>query len=234
MKSYLSIAPAPVQRVLRDLYHFFFNHGHIFYSQNGEDVILSSQFKKKPIGFYVDFGAHHPTRYSNTYLLYKKGWRGINVDANESLINVFSKKRPRDISVCKAIGADGEQLEYFMFEDAAVNTFSPSEAQKWKDSKWNKYIGSKVMTTESPNTILKNYLPPNTKIDLLSVDVEGLDFNLLSSLDFNLFRPEVIVVEDTDFNFSEPAASQIYKYLDSKNYTLISVVKFSLIFKSKS
>lgn len=234
MKSYLSIAPASLQRILKSVYHFFFKYGHIYYSQNGEDIILSSHFKKKQTGFYVDFGAHHPTRYSNTYLLYKKGWRGINVDANESLIRGFLNKRPRDISICKAIGDDGEQLEYFMFEDAAVNTFSPSEAQKWKGSKWNKYLGSKIMTTESPNTILKKYLPPDTTIDLMSIDLEGLDYKFLRSLDFDVYRPNVIVVEDTDFNFSEPAASQIYKYLDSKNYTLISVVKFSLIFKSKS
>ena len=60
------------------------------YSQNGEDLILIDYFNENPNGFYVDIGCHHPFRFSNTYLLYKKGWRGLNVDANKWTISLFN------------------------------------------------------------------------------------------------------------------------------------------------
>ena len=52
------------------------------YSQEGEDMVLRSFFEgqKNYKGFFVDVGAHHPYRFSNTLHFYKKGWRGINID----------------------------------------------------------------------------------------------------------------------------------------------------------
>jgi hypothetical protein len=51
------------------------------YSQEGEDMVLYRTFETVKEGFYVDVGAHHPDRFSNTYKFYKQGWRGINIDA---------------------------------------------------------------------------------------------------------------------------------------------------------
>ena len=42
------------------------------YSQEGEDLILQRIFHNQKDGFYIDVGAHHPFRFSNTALLYKK------------------------------------------------------------------------------------------------------------------------------------------------------------------
>jgi hypothetical protein len=61
------------------------------YSQEGEDLIASRLFPNQSTGFYVDIGAHHPTRFSNTYLLYTKGWRGINIDPLPGSKELFDK-----------------------------------------------------------------------------------------------------------------------------------------------
>ena len=63
------------------------------YSQEGEDLVLRKIFKKQDKGFYVDVGAHHPKRFSNTFLLYKKGWNGINIDATPGSMKLFNKFR---------------------------------------------------------------------------------------------------------------------------------------------
>jgi hypothetical protein len=64
------------------------------YSQEGEDMILQRIFENQPCGFYVDVGAHHPKRFSNTYFFYKKGWRGINIEAMVGSRQLFNKMRP--------------------------------------------------------------------------------------------------------------------------------------------
>ena len=79
------------------------------YSQEGEDRILLMPFENCKDGFYV---AHHPTRYSNTYLFYRMGWSGINIDAAPGSMNLFKKKRPRDINLEVAISDREEELTF--------------------------------------------------------------------------------------------------------------------------
>src|SRR5262245_49332338 len=73
------------------------------YAQYGEDIIAETLLPE-PQGFYVEVGAIHPVQISNTYLFYRKGWRGIAVDPNPSVARLFAKRRPRDIMVQCAIG----------------------------------------------------------------------------------------------------------------------------------
>jgi hypothetical protein len=68
-----------------------------YYSQAGEDAILSNIFNyvlPTDRGFYVDVGAYHPFKHSNTYLLYRAGWRGINIDPRPGSKALFDKHRP--------------------------------------------------------------------------------------------------------------------------------------------
>ena len=56
------------------------------YSISGVDLIIDRIFKKKKTGVYIDIGCNHPIKYNNTYLLYKRGWNGINIDLDEKSI----------------------------------------------------------------------------------------------------------------------------------------------------
>ena len=84
------------------------------HSVHGEDIILSACVKQKE-GFYVDIGAHHPSRKSNTKIFYDRGWSGINVEANPAAIPAFERDRPRDINLnCAVTNYDGEITFYLM------------------------------------------------------------------------------------------------------------------------
>lgn len=236
MKSYINKAlkrgPRIIEEFVRRSYKTVFGYGHKYYSQNGEDIIISSFFKNKKSGFYIDIGSHHPMRYSNTYLLYKKGWQGINIDANPETIKLFNKYRPKDTNINIGVGDKTSKLTYHKFSDSAVNTFSKIEANKWKQSSWNTYLGSMDIDVDTAKNILEPYLETQV-VDLLSVDVEGFDLLVLQKYDWINHSPQLVVIEDTDFSFGEPGKSEIYNFMAEKNYRLHSVVKFSLIFVKK-
>jgi hypothetical protein len=94
------------------------------YSQEGEDRILLAWLSEIEAGFYVDVGAHHPKRFSNTALLYDRGWHGLNVDPMPGTKVLFNRARPRDITVEVAVGGGAGQTEYYLFDDPALNSSS--------------------------------------------------------------------------------------------------------------
>lgn len=76
-----------------------FAHRQLSFSQEGEDLILQRLLADRPPGFFVDVGAYHPIRFSNTYVLYRQGWRGINIDATPGAMRLFSEVRSEDINL---------------------------------------------------------------------------------------------------------------------------------------
>src|SRR5687767_2385049 len=82
------------------------------YAQTGEDRIIATLLDGRSAGFYVDVGCNHPIRYSNTFDLYKRGWRGINIDANQRLIERYRRVRPRDVSVCAVISSSARDVVF--------------------------------------------------------------------------------------------------------------------------
>ena len=98
--------------------------------QEGEDVLLARFFDYKKEGFYVDVGAHHPKRFSNTFFLYKLGWRGINIEPNHDVKKIFDEIRSGDINVEMAIANNESEKTFYMFQETALNTFSQSLAEQ--------------------------------------------------------------------------------------------------------
>ena len=72
------------------------SHAGTYYSQEGEDIILRHIFGDQTKGFYVDVGAHHPKRFSNTCYFYDRRWQGINLDTLPGSMWFLQKLRPRD------------------------------------------------------------------------------------------------------------------------------------------
>jgi hypothetical protein len=110
------------------------------WSQEGEDMILRRLFEKKKTGFYVDVGAHHPKHFSNTYFFYRMGWNGINIDALPGTKKEFDKYRGRDINLELGVAKQEGILNYYVYNDHALNTFSVSLVEKRKASKNNFYV----------------------------------------------------------------------------------------------
>jgi len=161
--------------------------GYARYAQFGEDVVLLELFKDISHGRYVDVGAHHPYRYSNTYLLYKKGWHGVNIDPNPHTIQLFNEARPGDKNICCGVGRAG-MLTYYRFSDPAVNTFKKEEAEKWKGKSFLKFLGTTNVEVKPLSALVEG------PIDLLSIDAEGMDLEVLQSYDWKNY-PKVIVIE---------------------------------------
>ncbi len=206
------------------------------YSQDGEDMILKAFYENKKgyKGFYVDVGAHHPVRYSNTYYFYNKGWRGINIEPTPTAIKPFKILRSRDINLNVGVGATRDNLTFYCFNEPALNTFSEEVALS-VDQKDNKYkITRRVKVEVLPlRDILASHLPKGVKIDFMSIDVEGLDFEVLKSNDWDKYSPEYLLVEG-HLEFEEIFSYDIYQYLLERNYKLVAKTFRTLIFKHKA
>lgn len=183
------------------------------FSQFGEDIILADIFRDKPFGRFIDVGANHPTELNNTYRLYQQGWRGINVEPGEKMFNLLQKIRPEDKNLKVGVGkASGLAIFYEMDVDS-VSTFNTSVAQ---NNQYNKSIVSqnKVEIVTLAEIFINHF---NGQVcDLLSVDVEGNNFEVLVGNDWQRFRPSYIIIE-------MPAEErlEIVPYLYQQGYFLI-------------
>lgn len=138
---------------------YFDVYGTKSYSQEGEDMILRRLFENQTTGFYIDVGAHHPKRFSNTYYFYKKGWKGINIDAMPGSMKIFNKIRQRDINIEKAVSDKKQILTYYVFNEPALNGFSKELSEK-RNNKNNYYIEKTIdIETYTLEEILDQYLP---------------------------------------------------------------------------
>ena len=192
------------------------------YSQEGEDIILQRIFEYKNEGFYIDVGAHHPFRFSNTYLFYLKGWRGINIDATPESMKLFNKFRKRDINLEIGVGEKETILTYYIFNEPALNTFDGNLA-KQRNGKGRYYIVKELPIKVYPlSKIIKEYIPKEQEIDFLTIDVEGKDFETLKSNDWSKYKPKVVLIEVLNSSLEKMYESPIYIFMREKGYSFFA------------
>lgn len=196
------------------------NNYHSYYLSHslfGEDMVVRALLPGVRNGFFVDIGAHHPVYSSNTFHFYQRGWRGINIDAAPGSMDVFRLVRPRDINLEACISDQaGVAVNFFLFEDTLLNTADPQAAQEAR-ARGLQPVKTVEMKTRTLADVLQQHAP-NTFIDYLNIDVEGLDESILRSIDWNLYRPTVISFEchlDVRQGFNDVPALQ---FLASKGY----------------
>ena len=181
------------------------------YADNGEDIIIQGLFNHKKDGFYIDVGCYHPIRASLTHLLYKKGWKGVNVDISKDTINLFNIARPSDKNI--NIGISDKEGEDFYYQSSNIN-----QANSFKFYDNVKKVKVQITTLD---TIIKNL--GIEKIDFLNIDVEYRDFKALQGLNLNNIRPSLITIEDNDaYDIADVTNSNIYKYMTNNEYFLYS------------
>ncbi len=184
-------------------------------------------FSKK--GFYVDVGGYHPVKYNNTYKLYRQGWRGINLDLDSIKIEAFNLRRPGDINITAAV-SDAERtvtMGYTGFY-TVTQTIDPdtiAKIQRGKHPPQFREIKTRPLTGIIDGTPYKDQL-----IDVLSVDVEGHELPVLSSLDFARYQPKIIIVESHLRVLEEVMQSELYRFLKDKGYSLCNWMGPSLLF----
>ncbi len=199
------------------------------YSQEGEDMILKRIFEIQKTGFYIDIGAHHPKRFSNTYIFYKTGWRGINIDAMPGSLKMFNKHRKKDINIEAVIFDKKSEINYFSFKESALNTINSQLGEERKQ----KYELLKVykIYTKTLAEILNEYLPENKKIDFLTIDVEGADFEVLKSNDWKKYQPKIVLIEIRNKNLNDIPENPISLFLTNLGYEIFAKTVNTVFFK---
>ncbi|MDA8822243.1 FkbM family methyltransferase [Candidatus Pelagibacter bacterium] len=201
----------------------------------GEDLIVDKFFKNKKKGIYVDVGCYHPIDGNNTYLLFRKGWSGVNIDLNKLSIDLFKRARKNDCNLNVAISNKSKNIKYYYRKKInMLNTIN----KKFAKSSFRK--GFKIGSIQSQllNTILDESKFKNKKIDFLNLDIEGNEINALESLDLRKYSPKLICIEIHNNNLGRNIKDSlkkntIYKFLNKKGYIYIWNNDFSYIFKRK-
>ncbi|MCK5084575.1 MAG: FkbM family methyltransferase [Candidatus Pacebacteria bacterium] len=197
---------------------FFNDYAIKSYSQEGEDMILRRLFETKKNGFYIDVGAHHPKRFSNTYYFYKIGWRGINIDAMPGSMKLFNKIRPRDINLEEAVSDKIEKLTYHIFNEPALSGFSEELITK-RDGKNDYHVIDTIdLKAKTLSEILERYILNEQDIDFLNVDAEGFDYRVLAGNDWQKFHPKVILFEELNSVLLDKYISPSRKLLEINGY----------------
>ena len=207
------------------------------YSISNVDLVIDRMFANIDKGIYVDVGCNHPIKFNNTYLLYRRGWRGINIDFDSKSIKEFKKYRPKDYNVEKIVSNDEEMKDIYIYhERSAINTLSkdlvnyrknkPKEIAKGRSTTLGKIID------ESPFK--------GKKINLISIDIENHEYEVLKDFDFGKYKIDVIVTEWTDLtqnkleiynqSIEKIQKSKIYNLFIENNYKLINWVNSDLVF----
>ncbi len=203
-------------------------------SQEGEDLIIDRLIQINNIDYkdiyYLDIGAGHPIKYSNTFYFYLRGSHGITVDALKNNINLHKLLRPRDISKNYLIGDKNEIVDFYLYKESELNTsskFRKKELEEYSIFSQSKQKLKKI----SINNFIKNEIKDDlNKINFLNIDVEGSDLEIIKSIDWENFQPNIISVEILSKHIEEINGSEIYKILKSNGYSMNSKLINSVIF----
>lgn len=213
----------------------------ISYSQFGEDLIFDYFFNVNGISnpSYLDIGANEPKFISNTYYFYERGSRGVLVEPNPFLYNKLKNERPNDIVLNTGIGlTDVKEADFYIFPDYAngLSTFSEKEARHWEEigmKGLGKIPVEKVikMPLVPVNSIIEKYFPENMP-DFISLDVEGLDLEILQSMNFDLYRPNLICVETLKYNDQQNGYKDntVTDFMLTKNYFVYADTRVNTIY----
>ncbi len=201
------------------------------YSQEGEDMILKRFFGRRSSGFYIDVGAHHPRRFSNTFYFYKRGWRGVNIEPSPAAVGAFRKDRPRDINLQMGVAERADRRKYYCFDDSALNTFDSQLVVERLAATRYRLVRTLEIEVEPLKDILSRYLPAAQPISFLSIDVEGQDFAVLESNNWRAYRPECVLVEALRSPLEEVLRSDIYRFMKDQRYELYGKTFNTLIFR---
>jgi hypothetical protein len=194
-------------------------------------LVLARFFGDKKDGFFLDVGAHHQIRFSNTYKFYLYGWRGINIDATPGSMMEFNSIRPDDINLEIPISESNKDLTFYMFNESALNTFSESEARLKDGLRTFRIIETKELKSQRLENVLDKYLPCNTAIDFLSVDVEGFDLSVLRSNNWEKYRPEFVLAEDLNSDLENSLTSDLSTYMKHNGYKMAARTFNTLFFR---
>tara|TARA_B110000037_G_scaffold127467_1_gene145014 strand:- start:214 stop:915 length:702 start_codon:yes stop_codon:yes gene_type:complete len=211
----------------------YFRYTRKSFSQFGEDLILEQALdiiKDKNIS-YLDIGANHPYFLSNTYYFYSKGSYGTLIEPDPKLFRILKKKRPLDnvLNIGVGFGNKIVNAKLYIMSNPALNTFSFEEAKRIETETKDKIIYDINMELIPINFILEDLrsLP-----SFISIDVEGLDYQILESINFQKYRPALICAETLTYQplTGGVKIKEIINLMKKKKYKLFADTRLNTIF----
>ena len=219
-------------------YHLYFQHKCFLkrdtYSQFKEDLFINQYFKNIENGFFVDIGCFHPIKYSNTARLYNKGWSGLNIDINQTSIDLFNMIRKRDQNYCAAISNENNDVIYYIDHHfSPINSinkkFFDTNSKNFSDENYTK---KEIKTYRFLDFIKKNKIILKN-IDFLNIDAESHDFEILQGFDFKKINIQLICIEMFD-DKNKVNEFKFKNYLKKFNYEHINSIGPNGFFEKKS
>jgi len=209
------------------------------YGQLGEDLILEAVLKsyltrsdrKNASLKYLEVGANHPIQTSNTYLFYRKwGARGVLVEANPRLIDSLRNVRNDDAILNFAVTPSnhGAEAELVVAEHSELSSIDPGHVASFGSN------GRVATTVRVPTILLDELLERHFAggIDLLSIDIEGLDLQVLREARLPV-RPACIVAEPSR-HYQIDAEQQFAETLGAKGYVEVARTDYNLIYMDQA
>ena len=200
------------------------------FSQEGEDRIVEELTYGLAPDLYVNVGAFDPVRFSNTALLHRRGWRGVNIEPRPEAKERFERLRPHDAMYSVGISNSEGNLTYYEFDEPALNTFDPVVAVDRDANTPYRLVGTREIPTLPLKTVLEDACVPS-RFGLLTVDVEGFDLEVLQSNDWHRFRPRLLLVEDRDRDLERIDQSATHRFVRDRGYRLIAATPRTLMYR---
>jgi FkbM family methyltransferase len=202
------------------------------YAQSGEDIIVDFIFSTLDIKdpTYLDIGSNDPIHLNNTYLFYKKGCNGVNIEPNPFIFKRLLKKRGRDVNLNVGLAAENAIKDFYIMTSKTLNTFSRETAERYEcypNQKIEEKISIEVVNVNDVISSCFRFKP-----NFISLDVEGLEMEILESFDFKKYRPEVFCIETLTYteDNSEEKITEIINFMEQIDYIVHSDTYINTIF----
>jgi len=192
------------------------NNNNFFFSECGQDKIIKDTFfKNQEDGFFVEIGAFDGLQGSNCYHFEKfMNWKGIAIEASPTQFNKLKKNRNCQLHNV-ALSSIKKEVEFYEVIEGFTQ-MSGINNTNYQDS-FNRIINkskSKINKIKTHSTVFSEIIPNNQIIDLLSIDIEGNEFEVLSSINYNIYQIKVIILEN-----NIPEKLNYLKFFSEKNYS---------------
>lgn len=206
------------------------------FSQSGEDAIIWGLIRSLGLKNFswLDIGAHHPLYLSNTASFYRKGFRGINIEGDPSLIKEFYRKRPKDINLNVLISSKKGRSTFYIIDPPTLNTMSEEEAKR-AETQGHSIKGKIEVESMTVPDVLNKYCN-GIFPDLLTLDAEGCDFDILKTIEWEKTTPKIICIESVPYtiglqnNFEYMRTTETTKYILEKGYFIAAYTGINAIF----
>ncbi len=183
----------------------------VFVSSEAEEKELVWKFfGRKGDGVFVEVGANDPVAGSQSWLLEQNGWRGVLVEPQgaccEKLRAVRKNSQVFQVA-CSRPDLEGEAELLLAAENGS------SALQKQRDTHGTHFVGVERVKVTTLDKVLRE--AGISRIDFLSMDVEGHEIEVMRGFSFDVFRPALILIEDGARDLSK------HRYLTGHGYKLV-------------